>query len=565
MVITRVSKLVAVPTRPPMLGSVYNYVFGARTAELPKQFATNNTVLASDVAELFHPRLSTIFQQLDAIAPRFTVKGSSIRILQLPDDFYSTLKAKISLAKSKVFLSSLYVGKTQEELIECLADALAKNDDLKVYVLTDALRGTREAPQLPCLALLLVGLVEKFGKHRVDIRMYHTPHLSGFKKSWAPKRVNEGFGLQHMKLYGFDDEIMLSGANLSEDYFTDRQDRYYLFLDKRLTDYYFQIHLAVSSLSYQLLTTTKPKGFQNFRLSWPTSNKSCEPDLNLQRFISDLSYLLEPLLKQHTLSSFEEYLDTNNFDTIIYPVSQFTPLFKQNHDVSTEKPAVLRILSYLDSPKIRWWFTAGYFNMLPQIQERLLNGHAEGTVITASAKANSFYKSPGVSYYIPEAYLLIAKKFLEQVKSRGKDQLIKLYEWQNGIVNTVGGWSYHAKGIWVTVPEEDQPSITVIGSSNFTKRAYTLDLESNAIVITKDADLKQRMRNEIENLMTHAHELTLEDFKPKAVQSTEHPQEEERLDAQGNPIMPPTVYAIDEDRRISYGVHLAIKFFGGKL
>lgn len=546
-----------------MLGSVYNYVFGSRAADVHhKLYATSNLILPHEVSGLFHPRLTSIFQQLDAIAPRFTIRGSSIRILLLPDEFYSTLKAKIASAKSRVFLSSLYVGKTQDELVACLADALAKNDDLKVYVLTDALRGTREAPHLPCLALLLVGLVEKFGKHRVDVRMYHTPHLSGFKKNWAPKRVNEGFGLQHMKLYGFDDEIMLSGANLSEDYFTDRQDRYYLFSDKRLTEYYYQIHSAVSSLSYQLLTTAKPKGFQNFRLSWPTSNKSCEPDLNLHRFISDLSHLLEPLLKQHSLGSFEQYSDTDDFDTIIYPVSQFSPLFKKEHDVSTEKPAVLRILSYLDSPKIRWWFTAGYFNMLPQIQERLLNGHAEGTLITASAKANSFYKSPGVSYYIPEAYLLIAKKFLEQIKTRGKDHLIKLYEWQNGIVNTAGGWSYHAKGIWVTVPDEDKPSITVIGSSNFTKRAYSLDLEANAIVITKDADLKHRMRAEIDNLMTHAHQLTLEDFKPKAVENS---QDEPKVDAQGNPIMPPTVYAIDEDRKISYGVHLALKFFGGKL
>lgn len=561
MVIPRISKLV-VPTRPRMFGSIYNYVFGSHPVDVAKPYTTSNTVLALDVAELFHPRLSTIFQQLDAIAPRFTVKGSSINILLDPKEFYSTLKQKIASAKSRVFLSSLYVGKTQEELIECLAEALSQNEDLKVYVLTDALRGTREAPHLHCSALLLVTLVEKFGKHRVDVRMYHTPNLHGFKKNWAPKRVNEGFGLQHMKLYGFDDEIMLSGANLSEDYFTDRQDRYYLFLDKRLTDYYFQVHTAILSLSYQLLTTAKPKGFQNFRLSWPTSNKSCEPALNLQRFISDLSYLLEPLLKQHSLGSFEEYTDTNDFDTIIYPVLQFTPLFKRDHDVSTEKPAVLRILSYLDSPKIRWWFTAGYFNMLPQIQERLLNGHAEGTVITASAKANSFYKSPGVSYYIPEAYLLIAKRFLELVKTLGKDHLIKLYEWQNGIVNTAGGWSYHAKGVWVTVPEENEPSITIIGSSNFTKRAYTLDLEANAVVITKDADLKHRMRAEIDNLMTHTQELTLDAFKPKAVENTE---EEPTLDAQGNPIIPPTVYAVDEDRRISYGVHLALKFFGGKL
>lgn len=542
-----------------MIGSVYNYLFGRTPPDAARSYATNNPPLTH---ALFHPRLASILQQLDAIAPRFALKGESIRVLTLPDEFYRTLKQKIAAAKDRIFLSSLYVGKTQDELVECLAAALAANDNLKLYMLTDALRGTREAPQLPCLASLLLSLVEKFGKHRVDIRMYHTPHLQGFKKNWAPKRVNEGFGLQHMKLYGFDDEIMLSGANLSEDYFTDRQDRYYLFSDKRMTDYYFGIQRAVASLLYQLLTTAKPKGYQNFRLSWPTSNKSCEPDLNLQRFISDSSHLLEPLLKQHQLESFETFSDTDDHDTIVYAVSQLTPLLQQKNDVSTEKPAILRLLSYLDSPKIRWWFTAGYFNMLPEIQQRLLDGHAEGTMITASAKANSFYKSPGVSYYIPEAYLLIAKKCLEEIKKRGKESLIKLYEWQNGVVNTVGGWSYHAKGMWITVPDEEEPSITIVGSSNYTKRAYSLDLESNAIVVTKDPDLKKRMRAEIENLMTHAHELTLDDFKPKVQQNTGA---EPKIDAQGNPIAPPETYAVDNDRRISYGVHLALKFFGDKL
>lgn len=559
-----VHRLTAAPKR--MLGSFYNYLFGAgHAAPTPRtrHYATNNVALSTETTALFHPRLNTIFHQLDAIAPRFATKGANIEILTSPHDFYDVLKRKILNASKKVFLSSLYVGKGQVELVETLAEALTKNEDLKVYILTDALRGTREAPNHHSSASLLVTLVEKFGKHRVDIRMYHTPHLSGFKKNLAPKRVNESFGLQHMKLYGFDDEIILSGANLSQDYFTDRQDRYYIFKDAAITNYYFQIHKAVASLSYQLLTTAKPHKFQTFRLSWPSTNKSCEPDMNFHRFISDSSHLLEPLLKQHDLGNFEEHTDTNDFDTIVYPVSQFTPLFPAQADASTEKPAVLRLLSYLDSSKIKWWFTAGYFNMLPQIQERLCNGTASGTVITASAKANSFYKSPGVSYYIPEAYLLIAKKFLEELRRRGKESLIKLYEWQNGIVNTPGGWSYHAKGLWITVPEEEEPSITVIGSSNFTKRAYSLDLESNAIVITKDQDLKRRMRSEIDNLMIHAHPLQLEDFNPR----THHPQENqsEKVDAQGNPMEPTEILPVGDDRKISYGVHLALKFFGGKL
>lgn len=578
--------------RHRMLLSIYNYIFSrnAKHEEIGHRgYSTNNPPLSAEIADTFHPKLTTIFQQLDAIAPRFVLKQGDITILSAPDEFYTTLKDKISQANKRIFLSSLYIGKTQKELIACLDSALSKNKDLQVYILTDALRGTREAPENICSASLIVPLVEKFGKHRIDVRMYHTPHLAGFSKSIAPKRFNEAYGLQHMKLYGFDDEIILSGANLSNDYFTDRQDRYYIFTSKLLTNYYYDIHDAIASISYQVLPSTQLK--QGFRLSWPTSNKSCEPHMNLQRFISDTSFLLDPLLKQHKLSSFEEFTDTNDFDTIVYPVSQFTPLFPLQNDNSTEKPALLRLLSFLDSPSIRWWFTAGYFNMLPQIQDRLINGKALGSVITASPKANSFYKSPGVSYYLPEAYLLFAKRFLEEVYRVGKSKLITVYEWQNGIVNTKGGWSYHAKGLWVTVPDEEEPSITVIGSSNYTKRAYSHDLESNAIIITKDKRLKAQMKQEINNLMKYALKLELSDFQPKAksepvdaskagaslkphvnisenamdaveaVVTMDDNSDHERSDVKDNI----TKYEVDEDRKISYVVHLAVKLLGGKL
>lgn len=530
-----------------MILSLYNYfVAGADQAARP--FSTNNPIMSPEATDLFHPRLRTIFQQLDSLAPRFVLKSGDIQILTLPHVFYSTLKEKILGARSRVYLSSLYIGKTQHELVDCIDEALTKNENLRVFLLTDVLRGTREAP-LSCSASLLVPLVKKHGKHRIDIRMYHTPHLNGIRRSLTPRRVNEMHGLQHMKLYGFDEEVMLSGANLSEDYFTDRQDRYYLFRSKLLSDYYYDIHSAISSLSYQVLESKEKQGF---RLNWPTSNASCEPHMNVQRFISDSSYLLEPLLKQHKLKSFEQFNDTDKFDTIVYPVSQFTPLMQPKNDPSTELPVILRLLSYLDSPNVKWWFTAGYFNMLPQIQQRLINGLAQGTVITAAPQANSFYLSPGFSYYIPEAYLLFAKRFLEAIAKCGKLSLIKVYEWKNGIVNTPGGWSYHAKGIWITTPEDPKPSITIIGSSNYTKRAYLLDLESNAVIITKDEALKQQMSNELDNLMKFAKPLELDDFKakPKATAKSDDGENVPELE--------------EPARSIGYGAHIAVKVLGGK-
>jgi CDP-diacylglycerol--glycerol-3-phosphate 3-phosphatidyltransferase len=104
----------------------------------------------------------------------------------------------------------LYIGKSEHELIQTLDQALHDNPELKVSILTDALRGTRETPNPSC-ASLLATLVATHGSERVEIRMFHTPNLTGLRKKWIPKRINEGWGLQHMKLYGIDDEIILSG------------------------------------------------------------------------------------------------------------------------------------------------------------------------------------------------------------------------------------------------------------------------------------------------------------------------------------------------------------------
>ena len=120
------------------------------------------------------------------------------------------LQDKIKKARKRIYLSTLYIGKTEHDLIETLDQALAANPELKVSILTDALRGTRETPNPSC-ASLLASLVEKHGADRVEIRMFHTPNLTGLKKKWVPRRINEGWGLQHMKLYGFDEEIILSG------------------------------------------------------------------------------------------------------------------------------------------------------------------------------------------------------------------------------------------------------------------------------------------------------------------------------------------------------------------
>jgi CDP-diacylglycerol--glycerol-3-phosphate 3-phosphatidyltransferase len=418
--------------------------------------------------------------------------------------------------------------------IATLAQALRAKPNLKLSILTDALRGTREAPQPSC-ASLLAPLIEEFGHDRVEIRMYHTPNLTGLRKKWVPRRINEGWGLQHMKLYGFDDEIILSGANLSTDYFTNRQDRYHLFSSKDVTEYFANIQDAISSLSFLVLPSQSPAGFE---LVWPQDNAAPSPLENPGQFVQESTALLSGLISPKTAprTSYDT-TSPEKRDTSVYVLTQLSQLLSP--DTSTELPAVTHILKTLSHPQYfssSWTFTAGYFNPAPSLTQLLLStASRSGTVITASPYANGFYKSPGVSGLLPDAYTLLARRFLRAIHRHGRDTVVALREWRRGTVGEPDGWTYHAKGLWVTLPTnveqqagekqaadddkqaaavaEDNPAITLIGSSNYTKRSYSLDLEANALIVTENAELRAQLGEEVRRLREpYSRVVTLDDL-----------------------------------------------------
>ncbi|KAF4257070.1 hypothetical protein KXW98_004788 [Aspergillus fumigatus] len=474
---------------------------------------------ASTAAPSSASPLGTITVELDRVAPRFEVPASKITILDSPASFYTTLKDKIRNAKKRIYLSTLYIGKAEHELIETINQALRDSPELKVSILTDALRGTRETPNASC-ASLLASLVAEHGPDRVDIRMFHTPNLTGLRKKWIPRRINEGWGLQHMKLYGFDDEIILSGANLSEDYFTNRLDRYHVFQNKELADYYAGIHDAVCSLSFQVLPD--PHNASGYLLDWPTSNGAPCPLDDPEEFISSSTTVLHPLIQPPSKTKPAAEWSSSS-QTLIYPVAQFTPLLKP--DTSTEFPAVTAILRLLSTSSVfsgaRWLFTAGYFNIHPVLSSLLIastsTSHTasttRGTVLTASPWANGFYGSPGVSGMLPAAYTHLSAKFLDRVSEAQRTNAIQLKEWRRGTVGEPGGWTYHAKGLWITLPKEEHPSMTFVGSSNYTKRSYTLDLEVGALVVTNDQELKQKLGAETDWLQKDSQAISREDLR----------------------------------------------------
>ena len=174
------------------------------------------------------------------------------------------------------------------------------------------------------------------------------------------------------------------------------------------------------------------------------------------------------------------------------------------------------ILRKLGTPEFagsKWTFTAGYFNMTPEVRQLLLQSNpASATVVAASPWANGFYGSKGVSGMLPAAYTHLSKQFLNAVRQQGLSDRISVKEWRRGTVNTSEGWTYHAKGIWITLPGQQHPSISLVGSSNYTKRSYSLDLEANTLIVTSNPDLQKRLGEEQQWLQEYATPMTRDDY-----------------------------------------------------
>ena len=64
-------------------------------------------------------------------------------------------------------------------------------------------------------------------------------------------------------------------------------------------------------------------------------------------------------------------------------------------------------------------------------------------------------------------------------------------------------------GIWIIPPNFSKPVLTLIGSSNFTRRSDRLDLESTCVVITKDPQLQSSLANEVAHLRKFSHETSI--------------------------------------------------------
>ena len=102
--------------------------------------------------------------------------------------------------------------------------------------------------------------------------------------------------------------------------------------------------------------------------------------------------------------------------------------------------------------------------------------------------------------HIPTAYSLIEQQFFNKICSRGKQSLIKLWEYYRE------KWTFHAKGLWIypsPLPSQDpdssnsdnqKPFLTMIGSPNFGHRSVAKDTECQIVILTENEEFRSELK-----------------------------------------------------------------------
>ncbi|KAM4890181.1 CDP-diacylglycerol--glycerol-3-phosphate 3-phosphatidyltransferase, mitochondrial [Sylvia borin] len=447
------------------------------------------------------------FQWIRNLVPEFGISSSHVKVLSSPAEFYELLKVQIKAAKRRVVMASLYLGTglLEQELVYCLEETLEKSlqakgsPDLRVSILLDYTRGSRGRKNS---RTMLIPLLQRFPE-QVRVSLFHTPNLRGLLRLLIPERFNETIGLQHIKVYLFDDNVILSGANLSDLYFTNRQDRYVLLRDSpEIADFFTELVDAIGDVSLQLQqddTVQMKEGmvhpYQGDKVAYcEIANRRVMEVINSARTRQELLHekTFHSSQPGSSLSSQQGSQASGNLkpepDTWIYPLIQMKPFGIQIDEMVTET-----LLTEAERDA-RIYLTTGYFNLTQAYMDLILGTRAEYRILLAAPEVNGFFGAKGVAGAIPAAYVYIEHQFYSEVCYLQQQERVQLQEYSRA------GWTFHAKGLWLYLAGSDLPCLTLIGSPNFGYRSVHRDLEAQVAIVTENKALQQQLHQEQEQL-----------------------------------------------------------------
>uniref|UniRef100_A0A6T7GI72 CDP-diacylglycerol--glycerol-3-phosphate 3-phosphatidyltransferase n=1 Tax=Attheya septentrionalis TaxID=420275 RepID=A0A6T7GI72_9STRA len=452
-----------------------------------------------------------------------------------PEWFHRKLCTRIQSAKHRVKLASLYVGAgthpREKELLETLQQASNNNESLDIKILLDASRALRpistgnDGDEPTSSALAVLEHIQESTEKKISQNgngLYLFPILEEPLRSWLPSPLDEVAGVFHLKAYVIDDCLILSGANLSEEYFTDRQDRYMEFTNGGggLVDFYSELIDVLCKYADPFGGKSDTIPFKKSLRRGLSSVTESNPESLRKRneLISSLTTLFDGSKDDGILKE-PESCDNNEKETKSSPINEgeiiayAIPTFQAPASFFGSKPPpfpcdveVTRnlILAALEddatSSSVR--ICSAYLNPTPYLLSALrqfCKGNA-AYLLTAgpsshgfAPKKNSTASAPSGSSrnWIPSAFIELTSHVEKEINPNNDANGSKVLLYERP------GWTFHCKGLWLSgQTERGEPSsreahfcqeefvmATIVGSGNYGARSEDRDMESNCILI----------------------------------------------------------------------------------
>jgi CDP-diacylglycerol--glycerol-3-phosphate 3-phosphatidyltransferase len=287
-----------------------------------------------------------------------------------------------------------------------------------------------------------------------------------------------------MKAFACDEELLISGANLEQSYFTDRQDRYMYFgAAGDLAHYHLSLIHALGSMGARV---TAKKSTSNAVTVTPAGPVSAD---EWSRRLKECTQLSQPRPVVYTTT-------TSEADTWVLPSLQCAPLgVHQDEEMTAELLKAVPDNSTLN-------LSTAYLNPTPPLIRALAEAAPTGrtNLLSAHPDSHGFKGARGLMAYVPLCYEhLLTQRVVPALRAArpGPSSCVNVLAYQRA------SWTFHAKGIWVfpkasenNVVSESEGAVTVVGSSNFGRRSSELDLECQMTILTESPELSAALKDE---------------------------------------------------------------------
>jgi CDP-diacylglycerol--glycerol-3-phosphate 3-phosphatidyltransferase len=331
--------------------------------------------------------------------------------------------------------------------------------------------------------------------------------------NWLPNPLDEVAGVFHIKIYIVDDQLLLSGANLSREYFRDRMDRYLHLVDgaNGLVDFYAELVEILCRHSTEYKLSTNDSGMRKQHL-----------ETQRAAFLREITeHFHDPNQKTSSMQSAQDLFamgentdNTSNSDNKIVAVG--VPTFQapvgyfRQKDVGNAILTPVSVVSDIAAALSMVWFhfridrqaadqvdfvtdvdatlnllreagnwnigsnpntysaqlSSAYLNLTPSLLSVLRGGYQKVELLTAGQISHGFKPkkkgskdgSQGKDWTIPSIFSQMLDDCMSSLRSKPtaasnnnhKNNMdVLLYFWERP------DWTFHAKGIWLKQEDEE--------------------------------------------------------------------------------------------------------------